>query len=263
MGGVVVRVLAVVAIGLLLAVAAIWVFQRRLIYLPAGSPGAPPPGWEGADLETADGLALGAWHRPPAGDGPVVVVFNGNAGNRGGRIGLGERLAAEGLGVLLFDYRGYGGNPGSPSEAGLALDARAAADWVAEQYPGRDVVYFGESLGAAVAVELAVERPPAALALRSPFTSLRDAASVHYPFLPVGLLLWDDYPSLDRIDSVEAPVTVVAGSADSIIPVEQSRAVYDAAANPAEWIVVEGADHNDPALADGPEVVSAVLRLLS
>lgn len=263
MGGVVVRVLAVVVIGLLLAVSAIWVFQRRLIYLPAGDPGAPPVGWEAVTLETADGLALGGWHRAPHGDGPVVLVFNGNGGNRGGRIGLGARLAAEGLGVLLFDYRGYGGNPGSPSEAGLALDARAAADWLSEQYPGRDVLYFGESLGAAVAVELAADRPPAALLLRSPFTSLPDAAGVHYPFLPVGLLLWDDYPSLDRIAILPVPVTVVAGSADSIIPLEQSRAIYEAAANPVEWIVVDGADHNDAALAEGPDVVSAVVRLVS
>src|SRR5690606_27765101 len=123
---------------------------------------------------------------------------NGNGGDRSMRVPLASALNRMGLSVLLFDYRGYGGNPGSPSEEGLAADARAAQAWLAAQ-PGVDqIVYFGESLGGAVAVRLAVERSPVALILRSPFTSLADVASVHYPWLPVRRLLLDRYPSIDR-----------------------------------------------------------------
>ncbi len=245
------------------ALGGLWGFQRQLIYLPGGS--VPPvaevlPGWEDAALATDDGLALGAWFRAPQPGAPIVIVFNGNAGNRADRSVLGARLASEGLGVLLVDYRGYGGNPGSPSEAGLAADGRAAVAFVAARAPEHEVVYFGESLGAAVAVGLSLARPPAALVLRSPFTSLGDVASVHYPFLPVRAMLWDEYPSIDRIDDVGAPVLVIAGSSDSIVPIDQSLAIHQAAPDPKQLLVVEGADHNDAALADGNAVVEAVVR---
>ena len=124
--------------------------------------------------------------RRPTADEPIIIVFSGNAGNRSDRLTLGTRLGADGAGVLLTDYRGYGGNPGRPSEDGLAVDARAALSFVEISMPGHPIVYFGESLGAAVAVELATEAPPAALVLRSPFTSLEDAARANVPWLPFG-----------------------------------------------------------------------------
>ena len=168
--------------------------QRRLIYFP--SPGPVPsaatllPGGRDVVLDTEDGKRLGAWYLPATGGqpGPAVVVFNGNGGDRSGRAQLAVGLSRLGMSVLLFDYRGYGGNPGPPSEKGLAADARAAQAWLAAQPevdPDR-IVYFGESLGAAVAIGLAMERPPAALVLRSPFTSLAEVGRVHYPWLPVG-----------------------------------------------------------------------------
>lgn len=254
------RAVFLVALATLLAGAALWLAQRKLIYLPGTAPGPPPMGWQAISLSTADGLTLDAWFAPPQADAAIVVVFNGNAGSRADRIGLGSRLAAARVGVVLVDYRGYGGNPGSPSEEGLAMDAAAAAEWVAAQYPDRRFVYFGESLGAAVAIRLAGERPPHALVLRSPFTSLSDAAAVHYPYLPVQRLLWDAYPSIDRIGAVAAPVTVIAGSRDSIVPVDQSRAIFDAAPEPKSWLLIDGADHNDPELTGGDVVVTAILR---
>ncbi len=150
------------------------------------------------------------------------------------RAALAVALNRMGLSVLLFDYRGYGGNPGRPSEEGLAADARAAQAWLAAQPevdPDR-IAYFGESLGAAVAVGLAVQRPPAALVLRSPFTSLADVGAVHYPWLPVRRLLLDRYPSIERIASVHAPLLVIAGDRDDIVPLSLSRRLYDAAAEP-------------------------------
>ncbi|MGH3563545.1 MAG: alpha/beta hydrolase, partial [Mycobacterium sp.] len=176
--------------------------QRRLIYFPSRDPVPPAasvlPGGEDVILETDDGIRLGAWYIPAPSRGPAVLICNGNAGDRMMRVPLAAALSRAGLSVLLFDYRGYGGNPGSPSEHGLAADARAARAFLAahpEVDPHR-IAYFGESLGAAVAVRLALESPPAALVLRSPFTSLADVGRLHYPWLPVGTLLVDRYPSI-------------------------------------------------------------------
>ncbi len=267
--------LSVLAFGLLAIVALLglfWLFQRSLIYIPLG--GAPPsvrglfPGAEDVIVETDDGLRLGAWFFPSAGDspGPAVIVFNGNAGNRGSRMELAEGFVQAGLAVLLFDYRGYGGNPGSPSAAGLLLDARAVERFVtsrADVDPAR-IVYFGESLGAAVAVALASEHPPASLVLRSPFSSLADVARLHYPLLPAGWLLRDRYPSIDRISALGCPLMVIAGDADRIIPIEQSRALFEAASVQSKrFVSVPGADHNDLELAAGPGVLHDVTRFLA
>jgi fermentation-respiration switch protein FrsA (DUF1100 family) len=252
----------VLVVGLLVTV--MWFLQRRLIYLPGSDAvGARPAGWESVSLPTEDGLELDAWLRPPDDGAPVVVVFPGNAGNRRNRLSLGNGLAERGLGVLLVDYRGYGDNEGAPSEDGLALDAAAALGFVrAEGLDGAGVVYFGESLGAGVAVGLASAEPPAALVLRSPFTSLPDAASVHYPFLPVDKLLRDRYPSLDRATSITAPVFVIAGDADGTIPIEQSRRLAGAFPGTVEFLVIPGADHNDAALSSGAGMLDAVARFI-
>jgi fermentation-respiration switch protein FrsA (DUF1100 family) len=253
------------AIGAAIAIlgGGLMLLQRRLIYFPHGS--VPPidatlPGWQEIAFDTSDGLSLAGWFTPPGTDAPTVIVFPGNAGNRADRALLGSRLADEGYGVLLFDYRGYGGNPGHPTESGLARDARAAAAFVEEQAGNHPMVYFGESLGAAVAVELATTHPPAALILRSPFTSLPDVARVHYPLIPAKAALWDEYPSLDRIGRVTAPLLVIAGAADSTVPVEQSRTLYEAAPGPRELLIIADADHNDLALLAGDELFEAVVR---
>ena len=170
------------------------------------------------------------------------------------RAALAGALNRMGHSVLLFDYRGYGGNPGRPTEEGLASDARAAQAWLSAQPGVERIVYFGESLGAAVAVGLAVERPPAALVLRSPFTSLADVGAVHFPWLPVRLLLLDRYPSIERITAVRAPLLVIAGDRDDIVPASLSRRLYDAAAEPKRFVLVPGAGHNDPEVVPMPEI---------
>ena len=192
-----------------------------------------------------------------------MLVFNGNAGDRSMRAPLAAALNRMGYSVLLFDYRGYGGNSGRPTEDGLAADARAAEAWLAAQPGVERVAYFGESLGAAVAVGLAVQRPPAALVLRSPFTSLPDVGAVHYPWLPVRRLLLDRYPSIERIASVSAPLLVIAGDRDDIVPLSLSKRLYDAAAEPKRFVLVPGAGHNDPALLDGPRMLAEVEGFLS
>ncbi|MGY1602678.1 alpha/beta hydrolase [Geodermatophilus sp. SYSU D00815] len=256
-GGVLVLVLVVVT-GLL------WALQRRLVYLPQGSPGPVPAGAREVPLTTSDGLRLGAWFFP-ADDAaaPAVLLASGNGGHRGLRAPLAEALQDAGLSVLLFDYRGYGGNPGSPSEEGLARDVRAARAFLLEEaaLPPRRLLYLGESLGAAVVTELAGEHPPAGLVLRSPFTDLAAVGSHHYPFLPVRLLLRDRFPVAERIARVDVPTVVVLGTADSIVPPAQSRAVADAAGDLHRLVEVPGADHNDAVLLDGPELVGAVVEL--
>ena len=252
----------------LVLLALVWGLQRRFIYFPAGAavPAASAvlPGARDVELETEDGLTLGAWMVPARGEprAITVLVANGNGGDRSGRAPLARALAAEGLDVLLFDYRGYGRNPGDPTEHGLALDVRAArAHLVESGVPAERILYFGESLGTAVVTELAAEHPPAGLLLRSPFVDLASLGRVHYPFLPVRSLLQDRYPLVEHLGDVEVPVTVVYGARDSIVPPEQSRAVADAAPNLRRVVVVDNADHNDPVLFDGRELVDAVLDL--
>ena len=254
------RALLVVLVVVVLVTGLLWTFQRRLIYLPQGTPGPAPAGAREVVLTTADGLRLGGWFFPGDDGAPAVLVANGNGGHRGLRAPLAEALQAAGLSVLLFDYRGYAGNPGSPSEEGLALDVRAARAFLLQEVGDR-LLYYGESLGAAVVTELATERPPAGLVLRSPFTDLAAAGGVHYPFLPVRLLLRDRYPVREQVARIHVPTTVVYGTADTIIPPEQSRAVARAAADLHGLVAVPGADHNDLALLDGPELIEAVVEL--
>jgi fermentation-respiration switch protein FrsA (DUF1100 family) len=255
------------AVLLLVLVALAWFFQRRLIYLPFDAPDGPAAEvlHQGRDVvvETEDGLALAAWWAPATGPARnmTVLVAPGNGGSRLLRVPLARALAAEGFDVLLVEYRGYGGNPGSPTEEGLATDVRAAYRYLVEERgvaPDR-LVLFGESLGGAPLTRLATERPVGALVLRSPFTSLADVGVRAYPFLPVRALLRDRFPLLEQVRSVRVPVAVVAGEADEIVPVEQSRAV--AAAVAATYVEVPGARHNDDLLASGAPVVAAVVRV--
>jgi fermentation-respiration switch protein FrsA (DUF1100 family) len=264
------RAVAVLLAGAVLVTGALWAVQRRLVYFP--DPFAPPPAAVGLGraeeltFPTADGLTLSAWFVPAQGEtapGPAVLVCNGNGGNRAGRAPLAAALARAGLSVLLFDYRGYGGNPGAPSEAGLLADARAARAALAArpEVDPRRLVLFGESLGSAVAAAVAAEDPPAALVLRSPFPSLAEVGRLHYPFLPVRALLRDRYPVSDRLRGYPGPLLVVAGAADGLIPPELSRRVAEAVPQ-ARFVLVPGAGHNDRALLDGEALLGEVTTFL-
>lgn len=263
-------VLVAVLVVAALVLAMLLVFQRQLVYFPQPADGGRAsdhlPNAREVTLRTDDRLELGAWFVPATqGDrGVTVLVANGNAGNRSMRAPLAAALARSGLSVLLFDYRGFGGNPGKPTEEGLARDARAAQTFLIDEVAVRPerLVYFGESLGAAVVTRLATERAPAGLVLRSPFTDLASVGRVHYPFLPVHrALLMDRYPVVDLIARVSVPVTVVYGTRDSIVPPDQSEAVAAAAAGPTRSIAVEGADHNDHDLVEGRALIDAIVEL--
>jgi fermentation-respiration switch protein FrsA (DUF1100 family) len=265
----VVTILAVVGTSLVAVGGMFWTAQRKLIYFPTQEVGAASSVSGDAEevaFTTDDGLTLSAWWIPATGDpdGSTIIVFHGNGGNRADRTPLARGLTQQGYGVLLVDYRGYGGNPGSPSEEGLLLDAEAAVAYLKSR-PDVDpdrLVYFGESLGAAVAIAVAQEHPPSALILRSPFTSLPDVARAHYPYLRTGLLLRDRYPNLDTISTLDVPVLIVAGSQDTIVPIAQSRELYEASPAPKRFVTIEGADHNDPALTHGPLLIDEITHFL-
>ena len=257
-------VVLIAAVGVISFVALVWATQRDLLYFPERG-AVPPaasalPGSSDVELLTEDGVRLGGWLVPPStpATGVTVLVCNGNGGDRALRAGLARGLASAGHRVLLFDYRGYGGNAGTPTEMGLRADARAALAYLRSRPdidPAR-IVYFGESLGAAVAAQLAAEHPPLALVLRSPFTTLADVGRIHYPYLPViDPLLMDRYRTVDAVAEVSAPVLVVAGDRDRVVPIELSRNLYAAARDPKRLVIVGGADHNDPPLAEGPSLV--------
>ena len=262
-------------LGLLLVVllgatvfAMLWALQRQLIYFPDATP-VPPAGEviagaRDVTLRTADGLELGAWFLPATGPvdaGLAVLVAPGNGGNRAGRAGFAQELSRRGLAVLLLDYRGYGGNPGSPSEDGLAADADAAVVALTELgYPPQRTIYFGESLGTGVIAALQVRHPPAGVVLRSPFTELADVAAYHYPWLPIRALLRDRFPVLEHHATSHVPITVIYGDRDSVVPAALSARVADQAPSLVERVVIHGAEHNDPVMF-GPRVAEAVARL--
>lgn len=238
--------------------------QRLLIYQPdRTAPDLAAAGLGGlaaVTLATADGLRLNAWYLAPAPGRPVLAYFHGNGGNIGDRARRLRRFAAAGLGVLMPDYRGYGGNPGRPSEDGLYQDARAALDFLsARAIPAGRVVLWGESLGSGVAVRMAAERAVAAVVLEAPYTSLADLARRSYPWIPTGLLLADRFPSRERIGRVTAPLLVLHGERDAIIPVAQGRALLAAAAGPREGWFSPEAGHNDLEAHGGVEVALAFI----
>lgn len=243
--------------------------QRSLTYFPTRGPVPSATRYAEAardiEVNTDDGLRLSAWCFPPmpAGlDRGVAVLFlPGNGGHREGRVALFLELARRGFTVLGLDYRGYGDNPGIPSESGLAADARAGVTWLRQQGFGPErTLYLGESLGTGVAARLASTHPPAGLALRSPFPTLLDVARHLYPWLPVEWLIGDRYPTLDHLAGCAAPVVVLRGGADGIVPNRLSAEVARVVPNLLEDVEVPTADHND-AIWFGPFVADAVVRL--
>jgi uncharacterized protein len=252
----VIRLLAVLAGAWVLLLAALWLVQRQLIYLPDPNLAPSPDDVTVMNVETTDGIVHPVWLVPADGEAVVrIVVFNGNAGNKSHRLPLARSLAAVGTEVLLFDYRGYGDTAGRPSEGGLLRDGEAVAQIAFDT--DLPVVYLGESLGGGVATGLATHTMPDALVLRSPFTSLADMARTHYPFVPA-FLLRDRFRVVETISGLDVPVLVVLGTADSIVLPKLSRRVFEAAAGPKKLVELEGLDHNDPGLTSGTALAEAI-----
>ena len=210
--------------------------------------------YEDVYFKTADGVRLNGWFVPAPDSSDVMIWFHGNAGNISHRV-ENLRLFHDllGLSVFIFDYREYGRSEGSVSEEGTYRDADAALVWLTGRtdLPADRIIYFGRSLGAAVAVELALKAPPRALILETPMTSIRDMARKVMPYLPVGFLIGTEYDSLSKIGTIHVPLLILHGDRDEVVPFEQGRRLFEAANPPKEFYVIPGASHNNTYTAGG------------
>jgi fermentation-respiration switch protein FrsA (DUF1100 family) len=241
-----------------------FLIQRQLLYHTAGSLPPPPAPFRAVTVPTADGLSLTAWYAPPPQPGgKVVLSFHGNSGTIAHRIDRARRALDSGMGVMLQEYRGFAGMPGEPTEQGLYEDGRAALRWLAAQgIDERRVVLYGESLGTGVAVQLASETKPAGLMLDAAYTSIPDVAARQYFFLPVHLLALDRFESLAKIGRVAAPVLLMHGQYDLLIPPKHARRLFSAAQEPKKLVMLP-AGHPDVFIRGGSEAVAAFLAELS
>jgi len=233
-------------------------FEKRLIYFPFRDLELTPRDlglrFEEARLVADDGTALHGWFLPVEGARYTVLVCHGNAGNISHRLDrallMQARLKTD---VFLFDYRGYGLSQGRPDEEGTYQDARAAHRYLSTGRgirPG-NLILFGESLGAAVALQLALEVPARALVLESPFTSVADMARSVPPYLPLGRLLRTRYDNLAKIGALRMPLLVLHGDRDTTVPFAQGRRLFAAAPEPKRFFAIPGADHNDTYVVGG------------
>lgn len=227
--------------------------QDGLVYYPElpgreyeATPAQAGLPYEAVTLTASDGIRLAAWRLPAENARGVLLYLHGNAGNISHRIEPMRLFRDMGLAVFIFDYRGYGQSEGKPSEEGTYRDAEAAWQYLVQQrgIDPRRIVMFGESLGAAVAAELAARHPPAALVLASGFTSVPDLAADLYPWFPVRWLARHRYDTRSYLRNVRAPVLVMHSREDEIIPYSHGRALYEAANEPRQFLELRGG-HND------------------
>lgn len=224
--------------------------ERALIFRPTAYPdGNWNPeslAYEDAWFTADDGVKLHGWFCEHPDPQAVVLYCHGNAGNLSYRVDRMRDLLSLDASVMIFDYRGYGRSEGSPDEAGIMADARAARKWLAErvQRDEQDIVLLGNSLGGAVAVDLATDGAKA-LVLENTFTSLPDVAAVHYPFVPARWIMRTRLDSLSKIVRYKGPLLLAHGTADSIIPYDLGRRLFAAANEPKQMFSVKGGDHND------------------
>ena len=265
-GSTIVRVLAwaacLGAIAYLALIALVYTQQRRLLF-PA-SPvrvSAVQAGLQGVQdvvIATSDGEQLVGWWKPPEPGRALLLYLHGNGGSLLNRRDRVRMLTQDGRGILIVSYRGYSGSTGSPSETGLREDARAARDWLSS-YDPRRIVLYGESLGTGVAVRLATERPVGGVILDAPYTSTADVAKGLFWYLPVALLMRDQFRSVDRIGDIKVPLLVMHGDADSVIPIALSELLFKVANEPKRYLRLPGVGHESILESGG---IDAVRRFL-
>jgi fermentation-respiration switch protein FrsA (DUF1100 family) len=256
--------LIVLLVGYLGVVVLLYFMQRALMYFPDSERMSPAaaglPGAEEILLDTADGERLIAWHLPAQGDRPVVLYLHGNGGALSHRAQRFRALTADGTGLVAIDYRGFGGSSGQPTESGLLIDAATAYEFAAARYPSARIVVWGESLGTGVAVGLAAERPIGRLVLEAPFTSAVDLAARRYPFVPVRWLMKDQYRSDLHIASVAAPLLVLHGARDPIVPIAYGERLFGLAREPKRFVRFAEGEHEDLDRFGALAVVKTFLR---
>ena len=261
---------SVLAIGLVAVVSVATLrtgmIERYFIYFPDRDVQADPSqfglAYEEVTFVASDGVELHGWFVPGR-SSATLLWFHGNAGNISHRLDNLKLLHDElGVSVFLFDYRGYGRSQGSPSEQGTYLDGEAALAYLGSRGDGSldRVIYFGRSLGAAVAVEMGIRHPPDALILESAFPSVPYIARQVYPFFPIWPFLRTRYDSQAKMGKVTAPVLILHGDEDDIVPLEAGKQLFDAAKDPKQFYIIYGAGHNDTYREGGPAYFDA-LRL--
>lgn len=265
-----VLVLLFVLTGVVLASGSDNALDHLFIYFPQRTLEATPAefglAYEEVGFAAADHTRLHGWYIPGQPERPLLLFFHGNAGNISHRLYNLRQLHGLGLNLFIFDYRGYGQSTGKASEAGTYSDARGALAWLTGRgwTPGR-MVYFGRSLGAAVAVQLALEEPPAGLILETPFTSIAAMGRHHYPLLSLllGSLIEARYDNLAKIEQVRSPLLILQGDRDRIVPPAMARELFERANQPKTWYLIPGAGHNDTYTVADEEYWSAWSAFLS
>jgi fermentation-respiration switch protein FrsA (DUF1100 family) len=224
--------------------------HRYFIYIPDSTRVDPKDAeLQGVDevvFRAADGTKLIAWYLPPRTGKPTLLYFTGNSGNAANRAGKIKAIAADGYGVFMLNYRRYGGSEGRPSESRITADAVSAYDTLRGLgVAPHDIVAYGESLGTAVATRLSLQRHVEGLVLEAPFTSIVDVGKLMWKYFPLDLIMADQYRTIERIGAVTAPVFIIHGGRDGVIPLDQARHVFHMAAEPKAMVVVPQAGHND------------------
>jgi len=257
---------AVVALAALALLGLAFSRQGSLVYFPDRhlrlTPADLGMAFEDVRLVTADGVALSAWWIPSPRSRGALVFAHGNAGNMGDRVGKLRLFLGMGLSVMAFDYRGYGGSEGSPSEEGTARDMDAAVAHVRDVrgVPPERTIFYGESLGGAVAIAAAAKHSPGALVVESTFTSVRDLAHRHYPFVP-GWLVRFGYDSRSLIATLTCPKLILHGPRDTIVPFAMGEELFRVAPEPKRFATLPG-DHNSGGILESPEAFQALAALL-
>jgi len=251
-------VLLPILAGLIMTAESEGAMEQHFIFFPERELVATPDlydlSYEDVHFTATDDTRLHGWFLPGTPERPLLLFCHGNAGNISHRLDNLRLLHRLGLNVFIFDYRGYGHSEGQASEAGTYDDARGALGWLQQRrQPGQPIVYFGRSLGAAVALQLAVETPPAGLILETPFTSIAAMGRHHSPllYLTLGWLLNVRYDNLAKIGQIHVPLLIFQGDRDSIVPMAMARRLFDAANEPKTWHLIPGAAHNDTYDAGG------------
>lgn len=226
------------------------VLHRYFIYIPDGTRHAPEAlgllDVQEVTLTAPGGVKLIAWYAAADAGKPTFLYFTGNAGCAGTRVDKIKRIQANGYGVFMLNYRGYGGSGGWPSETKNVADAVLAYDWLHKRgIPADDIIAYGESLGTGVANQMALQRSLKALVLESPFTSAVEIGRQAWWFLPLQLIIVDQYRTIDYIGQVRAPLYIVHGARDNVIPVQHAREVYAAANDPKKLVIVPRGEHNN------------------
>jgi uncharacterized protein len=257
--------IAVIALALYVGVAATMYFaQRSLMYFPETVHTTPAaaglPEAQEVPLKAADGVAVVVWYVPPQDGKPVIIYFHGNGGALEYRVARFRKLMSNGIGLVALEYRGYGGLSGSPTEQGLIADANAAYDFAAARYPVQQIVVWGESLGSGVAVALAAEKPVGRVILEAPFTSAVAVGEMRYWYLPVRLLMKDQFRSDERIGKVTAPLLILHGLHDRTVPYAMGEHLFELANKPKHIVRFLDGGHED---LDANGALDAVGRFLA